>query len=303
VDHADSIYEATEQPRYNELNPRVSKAQNQVTEIFASLPAQARVLDLGARHGSFKVERQDVLVVRVDLEAFPAHESAAIVQADAARLPFASGTFDLVIANHSLEHFEELGQALAEIGRVRTRQALLCITVPDASTLTDRIYRWLGRGGGHVNAFTSAPALARQIEDATGMAHLGTKPLFSSLAFLNRRNIPTKRPMRMVLFLGGSEHFLVLLNYVFRLLDRALGTRLSLYGWCSFFGVARAPVPLEAWTNVCVRCGAGHPEASLGPRVQRRWLIFTVYACPLCGAVNLLAHDSWARRPATGAER
>jgi len=87
------------------------------------------------------------------------------------------------------------------------------------------------------------------------------------------------------------------------LLDRALGTRLSLYGWCSFFGVARAPVPLEAWTNVCVRCGAGHPEASLGPRVQRRWLIFTVYACPLCGAVNLLAHDSWARRPATGAER
>ena len=66
-----------------------------MTEIFASLPAKARVLDLGARHGSFKIERQDVLVVRVDLEAFAAHDSAAIVQADAARLPFAGGTFDL----------------------------------------------------------------------------------------------------------------------------------------------------------------------------------------------------------------
>jgi SAM-dependent methyltransferase len=288
-----------EQPRYNELDPRASKALDHVTGIFASLPAQARVLDLGARHGSFEIQRQDVLVVRIDLEAFAAHDSTAFVQADAGRLPFAGGTFDLVVANHSLEHFEELGQALAEIGRVRTKQALLCIAVPDASTITDRIYRWLGRGGGHVNAFISAPALARQVEDATGMAHLGTKPLFSSLAFLNRRNIATARPKRMVLLFGGSEHFLVLLNYVFRLLDRTLGTRLSLYGWCSFFGVARAPVPLEAWTNVCVRCGAGHPEASLTPRVQRRWLIFSVYACPSCGAVNFLTHDSWARRSVT----
>ena len=136
-----------------------------MTEIFASLPAKARVLDLGARHGSFKIERQDVLVVRVDLEAFPAHESAAIVQADAARLPFASGTFDLVIANHSLEHFEDLGQALAEIGRVRTKQALLCITVPDASSLTDRIYRWLGRGGGRCDPRRRGRANRRSLSD------------------------------------------------------------------------------------------------------------------------------------------
>lgn len=274
-----------------------------MTGIFASLPAKARVLDLGARHGSFEVERQDVLVVRIDLEAFPAHDSAAFAQADAARLPFASGTFDLVIANHSLEHFENLEQALAEIGRVRTKQALLYIAVPDARTVTDRIYRWMGRGGEHVNAFTSAEALARRIEDATGMAHLGTKPLFSSLAFLNRRNIATARPKRMVLFLGGSEHFLVVLNYVFRWLDRALGTRLSLYGWCSFFGYSWAPVPLEAWTNVCVRCGAGHSEASLGPRVHRRFLLFPVYACPSCGAVNFLTHDSWVRGLLTVAAR
>ena len=267
-----------------------------MTEIFASLPANSRVLDLGARHGSFEIPRPDVLVVRVDLEPFPPRQSAPFVQADAARLPFADATFDVLIANHRLEHFEELGQALAEIGRVARERALLCIAVPDASTVTDRIYRWLSRGGGHVNAFTSADALARQIEDAVGLAHIGTKPLFSSLAFLNRRNLPALRLKRMALFLGGSEHFLVLLNYVFRVLDRAFGTRLSLYGWYLFFGYAQAPVPLEAWTNVCVRCGAGHPEASLGPRVRRRFRICPVYACPTCGAVNFLTHDSWARR-------
>ncbi|MGO9242808.1 MAG: class I SAM-dependent methyltransferase [Bryobacteraceae bacterium] len=267
-----------------------------MTEIFASLPANSRVLDLGARHGSFEIQRPDVLVVLVDLEPFPPHGRARFVQADAARLPFANATFDLVIASHSLEHFRELGEALAEIGRVTKRQALLCIAVPDASTITDRIYRWLGRGGGHVNAFTSPEALAKQIEDASGMAHLGTKPLFSSLAFLNRRNLPTLRLRRMALFLGGSERLLVVLNYGFRLLDRALGTRLSLYGWYSFFGYSQAPLPLDAWANVCVRCGAGHPEARLRPRVQRRFLFFQGYSCPSCGAVNLLTPDRWAAR-------
>ena len=267
-----------------------------MTEIFASLPANSRVLDLGARHGSFEIQRQDVLVIRVDLEPFPHHDSAIFVQADAARLPFANATFDLIIANHSLEHFQDLGHALAEIGRVTKKQSLLCIAVPDASTITDRIYRWLGRGGGHVNAFTSPEALTRQIEDATGLAHIGTKPLFSSLAFLNRHNLPALRLRRMALFLDGSEWFLVVLNYSFRLLDRVLGTRLSLYGWYSFFGYSLTPVPLDAWTNVCVRCGAGHPEAILRSRSQRRFLIFPVYPCPSCGAANLLTPDSWARR-------
>jgi hypothetical protein len=105
----------------------------------------------------------------------------------------------------------------------------------------------------------------------------------------------------MVLFLGGSERLLVVLNYGFRLLDRALGTRLSLYGWYSFFGYSRAPVPLDAWANVCVRCGAGHAEASLRPRAQEHCLIFSVYSCPSCGAVNLLTPDNWARRFLRGA--
>ena len=266
-----------------------------MTEIFASLPAHARVLDLGARHGSFDTKRNDVVVVLVDLEPRPRRESMPFVQADAARLPFVNDAFELIIANHSLEHFQELSSALAEVGRVARRDALFCVAVPDATTLADRIYRWLYQGGGHVNAFTSPRALAKLIEDTTGLAHIGTKPLCSSLAFLNRRNLPRPRLRRMLLFLGGSERLLVVLNCACRLLDRIFGTRLSLYGWCSFFGHSRASLLIEAWPNVCVRCGAGHPEAALRPRAQRRLLFIPVYSCPGCGAMNALTPETWFR--------
>lgn len=53
----------------------------------------------------------------------------------------------------------------------------LFVAVPDASTVTDRLYRWLAGGpapgGGHVNAFTSADETARRIEKAVGLPLCG----------------------------------------------------------------------------------------------------------------------------------
>lgn len=89
--------------------------------------------------------------MRVDAEAAP----RLSVLADAAALPFASASFDAVVANHSLEHFADLDGALGEIGRVLAPAGALYIAVPDATTFTDRLYRWLARGGGHVNRFSS----------------------------------------------------------------------------------------------------------------------------------------------------
>src|SRR5215510_6680106 len=129
-------------------------------DLIQKLPSGARVLDLGARSGSFHTPRTDVMVVRLDLEVVPERKSGAYVSGDAARMPFASAVFDAVISNHSLEHVVELEPALLEIGRVIRRGGVLYIAVPDASTLTDRIYRWLARGGGHVNAFRSSEQIA-----------------------------------------------------------------------------------------------------------------------------------------------
>ena len=67
-----------------------------------------------------------------------------------ASLPFQDASFDAVISNHSLEHFEQLQPALQELGRVLRPNGSIFIAVPDASTFADRLYRWLARGGGHV---------------------------------------------------------------------------------------------------------------------------------------------------------
>ncbi len=73
-------------------------------------------------------------------------------------LPFADRTFDAVISNHSLEHFEDLAGALGEIGRVLKPSGAVHIVVPDASTFCHRGYRWLARGGGANRARHWTPA-------------------------------------------------------------------------------------------------------------------------------------------------
>ncbi len=64
--------------------------------LLSQLPAGARVLDLGAAAGSFPNLRDDVCVVRVDLKFDSAGASGCLVRADAARLPFGDGVFDLL---------------------------------------------------------------------------------------------------------------------------------------------------------------------------------------------------------------
>jgi len=266
-------------------------------DILESLPSGARVLDLGARTGSFTAPRADLRVVRLDLDAPPPGASAGYVRGDAARLPFRDAAFDAIVANHSLEHFAGLENALREIGRVVKPGGWLYVSVPDAGTLTDRIYRWLGRGGGHVNPFRSPAAIIGPIVIWTALPHRSTTVLFSSLAFLNARNFITPPPRRIALFAFGSERFLVWLAGALRWADRVLGTRLSVYGWEFQFG---GPAPLavrEPWINVCVRCGAGAPEAWLrqAGRVRRVLRPIESYTCPHCGARNLLFRDGTIR--------
>src|SRR5271169_4739806 len=175
-----------------------------MNHLIAALPPGSRVLDLGARTGSFQTERSDLCVVRLDLEIPAARPDGACVAADAAHMPFAPQCFDLIVSNHSLEHFPELEQTVREIGRVLRPDGALFIAVPDASTLTDRIYRWLGRGGGHVNAFRSPGQVVRLVQDLTGLKCRGTRMLFSGLSFLNARNV-THPPKRLLLFANGNE--------------------------------------------------------------------------------------------------
>lgn len=253
-----------------------------LNRLIASLPLGARVLDLGARSGSFSTPRADLVIVRLDLEPLAVGKSGAYVGADAARLPFAARSFDAVISNHSLEHFPELEDSVREIGRVVKPAGALYVAVPDAGTLSDRIYRWMGRGGGHVNPFRSAAEVIALIERLTPLRHRATVVLTASLSFLNAHNFTAPPPRRIALFAYGNETFLAILNAILRRIDRAWGTGFGIYGWAFYFGAVAPDLVEGPFPNVCVRCGSGVPLSQTGAARRFTW------KCPLCGGFNFL---------------
>jgi SAM-dependent methyltransferase len=284
----------------SDTTPTVGRLQSvtidrSVHEILRVLPTSGVVLDLGCGRGSFQQADAPAMVVRCDLDISVATTLQRFVCASADILPFKECTFDAVILNHSLEHFANPEKVLSELGRICRKSAFLYIAVPDASSLTDRIYRWIGKGGGHVNHFSDVDALVRMVSKATGMPSVGGRPLFTSLSFLNSRNIHGRKPRRLYLVGGGSERILRVITFLLRKIDIRLGTRLSSYGWALYFG-RTIQFHSEAWSNVCIRCGAGHSSKSLTSLIRSRVFRIRYYVCPSCGAPNLLTDDeafSW----------
>lgn len=250
------------------------------------------MLDLGSRAGSYDPSRYSATTVRLDIEPLEPHPPATCVQGDAARLPFRDGAFDAVICNHGLEHFERLKPALREIGRVLAPGGAVFATVPDAGTLTDRLYRFLASGGGHVNFFRSPDQVAALVSEQTALPLRGWRTLFTSLSFLHPANRGQRRNRRFLLLLGAGERALRVATWLFRQADRRLGTRLAIYGWAFYFGSVEDAGSGGPWTNVCIRCGAGHPSDFLAPSGQlKRPFGVRTYKCPRCGTENFLTDD------------
>lgn len=108
-------------------------------EILRDLPDDALVLDLGCARGSFARDSTRATIVRFDREIAVPLDGEIVVQGDAGHLPFQTGSVHAIIANHSLEHFEDLQGCLREIGRVIRSDGALFVSVPDATTFTDRL--------------------------------------------------------------------------------------------------------------------------------------------------------------------
>lgn len=263
-------------------------------EILDNLPPGSLVLDLGCRMGSFDAAAFAFATIRVDLRTEAAGPFEALVEADAARLPFRTNAFDAVICNHGLEHFKGLDVAMQEMGRVVKQNGALFVSVPDATTFQDRLYRWSTKGGGHVNLFDNPSELARRLTWYSGLPHVATKVLCASFSFLNQRNDRAPAPRRpLLLFVLRWEFPLSVLTWILRSLDLRLGTRTSIYGWAMYFGNVPEPVVTRPWTNVCVRCGQAHPSTWLEKigAVRRRWFLPAAYRCPGCGASNSYLKD------------
>ncbi len=266
-------------------------------EILRGLGAGAHVLDLGSGAGSYDAGAYPATTIRVDVENHAGHGPSRFVQADGRSLPFRERSFDAVISNHSLEHSRDPEAFLCEAGRVLKDGGAFYVALPDASTVTERIYRWIAGGGGHVTGFTSCEDVVDMVQRATSLPLAGKRLLCTSLTFLDRQVVRGWSRRRLYLLGGGSERLLVILTYLLRVLDAWVQTRTCVYGWAFYFGTVEEEIDGVPWSNVCVRCGSGHSSASLisNDWVKRSFLWLRSYRCPVCGLRNLFTDDRWLR--------
>ena len=122
------------------------------SEWFGPLDGK-RVLDIGCGLGGKSVAYAEAgaEVTGVDLDLVHAAGSLdyarkrgspiEVVTGDAADLPFLEGSFDLVVANDSMEHFSRPAQALEEFARVtRTGGSVFLFFTPWGSPLASHLY-------------------------------------------------------------------------------------------------------------------------------------------------------------------
>lgn len=117
--------------------------------LLDEIPAGSTVLDLGsgpgsfdyARHTGFRILATDILPLTPPAPR-PAH--VRWFRADAARLPLAGATVDVVVAHYVYEHVTDLAGTLDETARVVRPGGLVYCAQPRAAAFDDKFYRFAG---------------------------------------------------------------------------------------------------------------------------------------------------------------
>lgn len=121
--------------------------------LLQSLPRTIRVLDAGSGAGrlSIPLVRRGYDTVSLDRSAsslalIRRYRGTRCVQGDVLAMPFADGTFDLVLCTGILHHTVDPYRGLAECARVVRQGGVLYLRTYNAASL----YRWLYQGPGRV---------------------------------------------------------------------------------------------------------------------------------------------------------
>ena len=250
-----------------------------MNNILGTLDESQIAVDLGCGGGSFNymAHRCRILGIDVTLDQSRLKRNGSridYVQSTSAEIPLCANSVDAVICNHTLEHFHHYENTLREIGRILKPKGLMWISVPNGFGFEDALYRMLYSGGGHVNRFTFQ-SMVDAVQNATDLVLIQSNRLYSGFVYLTALH---------------HYHTVFVLNGGTRIIDKLLGTQLSLYGWGFVFARAVTQLdPLDSYFNVCCSCGSGDPISTLksSGRIRRR-LGFRLYECSNCRQTNVL---------------
>ena len=112
-----------------------------------------RLLEIGSGMGHLVGQLEDTFqTYGMDLNHWAVEQSKAVVDksalqtASAEELPFADGSFDVVIIKHIVEHLPNPEKAVAEIGRVTAPGGVLILSTPNLDSLLKpwKGDRWIG---------------------------------------------------------------------------------------------------------------------------------------------------------------
>lgn len=183
--HYDEAYFADLAARYRKRN---RFARRRLANVFGLLPsglAGLRLLDVGCGMGTFAVESARRGALALGLDPAPAAVaaaarvakaegvSAAFVRADAAEMPVASGSCDIVLAADVTEHLDDgtLARVLAEAWRVLRSGGRLVLYTPERSHLFERL-----RERGYLDPDPSHIGVRSAAELAEAAALAGFRP-------------------------------------------------------------------------------------------------------------------------------
>ena len=234
------------------------------------LPPGARVLDLGCGSGTIAYAGFPQLqffgadqYTHRDTIAWP--PNARLILAEAERLPWADATFDAALCNFVFEHFREPSAALRELDRVVRPAGLLYASIPRATSLQDRLYRFTTKGGGHLQRY-SLETFIYLVYRESGFKLEGLAPVPAAFTWL--RDVPHGELIRRLLYRS------------FRLWRQATGSNpLDASDFLLLFrrGEQRGFKYIE---QVCSNCG--NSFADLPASSNGHW------KCPDCAFQNIL---------------
>ncbi len=141
---------------YDETRSLAPRAMSRVLAVLVDELHGKRVLEVGVGTGRYAVplQKSGIRVVGVDISRKMVEFGLAkglrdVVFADAARLPFAPGSFDVATTNHVLHLIPDWRDVLKEIARVTRETYFTVIERSDRVESIKREYDALVKGAGH----------------------------------------------------------------------------------------------------------------------------------------------------------